>query len=70
MPTIQERPKDLPRKPLVEAIVEVQWGLEGQPDPAYPIAVGRLYERVQPEIHVWSAGDDIPEMPAGFDALT
>jgi uncharacterized protein (TIGR04255 family) len=49
MPTIQERPKDLPRKPLVEAIVEVQWGSEGQSDPAYPIVVGRLFERVQPK---------------------
>lgn len=40
-------PENLPSKPLVEVILEVRWGAEGQPDPAYPLIVGRLYERLQ-----------------------
>lgn len=44
-----DRPKHLPNKPLVEAILEVKWGGEVQPDPAYPISVGRLYERLRHE---------------------
>ncbi len=45
----REWPKALPHKPLVEAIVEMRWGQEMQPDPTYPIVVGRLYERVKQE---------------------
>lgn len=44
--------KDLPRKPLVEALLEVRWKLEKRPnaveiDPGYPIAAGRLYDRIK-----------------------
>jgi hypothetical protein len=38
---------------LVEALVEVRWGEGGHRNPAYPIIVGRLYERLRsdyPEI--------------------
>ncbi|HUT75246.1 MAG TPA: TIGR04255 family protein [Armatimonadota bacterium] len=38
---------NLPNKPLVEAILEIKWGEQTQPDPAYPIIVGRLYEKVR-----------------------
>jgi uncharacterized protein (TIGR04255 family) len=41
--------KPLSSKPLVEALVEIRWGEEGQPDPAYPIIVGRLFERLRPD---------------------
>jgi uncharacterized protein (TIGR04255 family) len=37
----------LPRKPLVEAILEIKWGELSEPDQAYPIIVGRLYERLR-----------------------
>jgi len=39
----------LPNKPLVEAILEVKWGSPDKPDPAYPMIVGRLYEKVRDE---------------------
>ena len=50
---IPER-EDLPNKPLVEAIFEVQWALssvEGQAevDPGFRILLGRLYDRVRSE---------------------
>ena len=38
---------ELPNKPLVEAYVEIKWGRPNEPDPAYPIMVGRLYDRVR-----------------------
>jgi uncharacterized protein (TIGR04255 family) len=37
----------LPNKPLVEAILEIKWGLPDRPDPAYPLIVGRLYEKMR-----------------------
>ena len=37
----------LPNKPLVEAILEVKWGSPDRPDPAYPMIVGRLYEKMR-----------------------
>lgn len=48
---------DLPNKPLVEALLEFQWALipdsmGGQKDPAYPIVVGRLQERVREDYPV------------------
>jgi uncharacterized protein (TIGR04255 family) len=48
---------NLPRKPLVEAILEIKWGEQDQPDPAYPIIVGRLYEKLQ---GVYPAIEDLP----------
>ena len=43
--------KELKNKPLVEAILEVRWGLQGnahgpQNDPNYKILLGRLFDRV------------------------
>lgn len=59
----KDRPKHLPNKPLVEAIVEIKWGKEGQPDPGYPVIVGRLYERVAADYPVI---EDLPvtQVPA------
>lgn len=37
----------LPSKPLVETILEIKWGEPTRPDPAYPVIVGRLYEKVK-----------------------
>lgn len=42
-------PERLTKKPLVEALVEVKWGSEAEPDQDYPILAGRLYERLQTE---------------------
>jgi len=50
-------PEHLPNKPLIEAILEVRWGQDGQPDPAYPLIVGRLYERLRSE---FPAIEDLP----------
>jgi uncharacterized protein (TIGR04255 family) len=50
-------PEHLPNKPLIEAILEVRRGQDGQPDPAYPLIVGRLYERLRSE---YPAIEDLP----------
>jgi uncharacterized protein (TIGR04255 family) len=50
-------PDHLPNKPLIEAILEVRWGQEGQPDAAYPLIVGRLYERLKTQ---YPAIEDLP----------
>lgn len=50
-------PDHLPNKPLIEAIFEVRWGQDGQPDPAYPLIVGRLFERLQTQ---YPAIEDLP----------
>lgn len=42
-------PERLTKKPLIEALVEVKWGSEAEPDRDYPIVAGRLYERLQKE---------------------
>ena len=44
--------EQLEKKPLVEALLEVKWGLEGPPDgpqkdPVYPLFVGQLYALVK-----------------------
>lgn len=43
--------KELKNKPLIEAIVEIKWKLQGEPaiqiDPHYKILLGRLYDRLQ-----------------------
>jgi uncharacterized protein (TIGR04255 family) len=38
--------KELPNKPLVEAILEIKWGDPTTTDAAYPIIVGRLSDRL------------------------
>ena len=50
-------PDHLPNKPLIEAILEIRWGQDGQPDPAYPLIVGRLYERLRTQ---YPAIEDLP----------
>jgi uncharacterized protein (TIGR04255 family) len=45
------RGKQLPNKPLVEALLELRWALRDTgsglvQDPAYPLFIGRFYERV------------------------
>ncbi len=38
---------------MIEAIVEIRWGKDSEPDPGFQVIVGRLYERLQgdyPEI--------------------
>jgi uncharacterized protein (TIGR04255 family) len=40
-------PDRLKNKPLVEALVEIKWGSQAEPDQDYPILAGRLYERLQ-----------------------
>src|SRR5262249_8315619 len=42
-------PERLSKKPLIEALIEVKWGSEAEPDQDYPIVAGRLYERLQKE---------------------
>ena len=37
----------LPNKPLVEAVLEMKWGPQDRADPAYPVIVGRLYEKMR-----------------------
>ena len=39
--------RHLPKKPLLEALLEVKWGTEGEMDPGFHLLVGRLYERLQ-----------------------
>ena len=43
-------PRDLPNKPLVEAIFEFRWALQSNPagghDPGFRILLGRFYDRV------------------------
>ena len=46
--------KQLKNKPLVEAILEIRWALQGQPpgpqtDPHYKLLLGRLFDRVLSE---------------------
>ncbi|BCJ53390.1 hypothetical protein Asp14428_48650 [Actinoplanes sp. NBRC 14428] len=40
--TMTQIERNLPRKPLVEAILEVRWDLDGKPDPAHPLFAGAL----------------------------
>ncbi|OGC93304.1 MAG: hypothetical protein A2142_07345 [candidate division Zixibacteria bacterium RBG_16_48_11] len=50
-------PSNLPNKPLVEAIIELKWGIETEPDHGYPLIVGRLYEKIMKEFpHI----EDLP----------
>ena len=44
-------PSDLPKKPLVEAIFQLQWSLQQQgplaADPGFPLFQGRYYDRIR-----------------------
>jgi uncharacterized protein (TIGR04255 family) len=55
--SVKTLPDHLPNKPLVEAILEIRWGQDGQADPAYPLIVGRLYERLRTQ---YPAFEDLP----------
>ena len=44
-----EKHDHLPNKPLVEALLEVKWGTPDEPDRAYPLIVGALYESLKEE---------------------
>jgi uncharacterized protein (TIGR04255 family) len=44
-----EQHRNLPKKPLIEALVEIKWGAEGEMDPGFHLLVGSLYERVRSE---------------------
>ena len=55
MPIVEH--ENLPNKPLVEAILEIKWGQPNEPDSAYPVMVGRLYERVRDK---YPAIEDLP----------
>lgn len=47
----------LPNKPLIEALLEARWGTGDRPDTAYPVSVGRVYERLKSDYpHV----EDLP----------
>jgi len=54
----------LPNKPLVEAILEIKWGQANEPDPAYEIIVGRLYEKVRAQYPVTEKLLPITQVPA------
>lgn len=64
--------KELKNKPLVEALFEVRWGLDGPPgmavDPAYQLLIGQLYgqirERFPHAVRLPTA--EIPELMAPF----
>lgn len=61
--------KTLANKPLVEAIFEVRWGLDGMPgmavDPYYQMLIGQLYSAIKGEYQYW---ERLPtaEVPEGF----
>lgn len=67
-----ETVKDLKNKPLVEALLEVRWQLEGAPgmvsDPYYQLLIGRLYDRVQDRFPAWIKLPvaEVPEYMAPF----
>lgn len=49
--------KNLKNKPLVEALLEVRWSLDGPPgmavDPYYQLSIGRLFDRVRERFPIW-----------------
>lgn len=61
--------KKLANKPLVEAIFELRWGLDGVPgmavDPYYQMLIGQLYSAIKGEYPYW---ERLPtaEVPEGF----
>jgi len=57
--------RSLPKKPLIEALVEIKWGTEGEMDPGFHLLVGRLYERVRSE---YPDVEDLPmsNFPSAF----
>ncbi len=65
-------PRDLKNKPLVEAILEIRWSLQGPPtmqvDPHYKILLGRLFDRLSPEYkkHQPLPAASIPDEMAGY----
>lgn len=64
--------KHLKNKPLVEAIVEMKWALQGPPnvqtDPHYKILLGRLFDRISSvyQKHQPLPAASIPDEMAGY----
>ena len=64
--------KHLKKKPLVEAILEIRWDLQGplnmQVDPHYKILLGRLFDRLSSEYktHQALSTASIPDEMAGY----
>lgn len=64
--------RHLKNKPLVEAILEIRWALQGQPnmqvDPHYKILLGRLFDRLSSEYkkHQSLPTASIPDEMAGY----
>src|SRR3972149_2871311 len=64
--------KHLKNKPLVEAILEMKWSLQGPPnmqvDPHYKILLGRLFDRLSSEYktHQALSTASIPDEMAGY----
>lgn len=58
--------RDLKNKPLVEALLEVRWALEGPPgiavDPAYQLLIGQLYGKLRGKFphHVTLPSAELP----------
>src|SRR3989338_2714408 len=65
-------PKHLSNKPLVEAILEIRWALQGFPniqtDPHYKILLGRLFDRISSvyQKHQPLPAASIPDEMAGY----
>lgn len=66
---IPER-EDLPNKPLVEAIFELQWALQAndnvQRDPGFRILLGRMYDKVHSE---YPELEDLPQTLVPEDVI-
>ena len=66
------KPRPLKNKPLVEAIFELRWELQGtapnQRDPHYTLLVGRIYDKLSKEYphHEKLAAANIPEEIAAY----
>jgi uncharacterized protein (TIGR04255 family) len=64
--------KELKNKPLVEALFEMRWGLNGPPgiavDPNYQLLIGQLYSQIRERFpqHVRLATAEIPEQMVPF----
>jgi uncharacterized protein (TIGR04255 family) len=67
------RSRDLENKPLIEAIFELRWKLEGgeekpRVDPDYKLLIGRLYDKISSDypIHVELPTAQIPDAMAAY----
>jgi uncharacterized protein (TIGR04255 family) len=69
--SLEQKVPTLKKPPLLEAIFELRWELQGDPqsgrmrDPAYPMMYGRLYERLKEEFPLI---EDLPSVQAHPEA--